>query len=232
MKTKELVKSAQEAGLTKAHPVDPVQGVEGLSGKHLTVASILIVQGTSKHFISKGILPGKFASTLTEAEVKNTSFVPAYMTEKLFVYKYLDEACTKKEFEFVATSDADPRLDSKRTNWEGTKKPEVIPTIVLAAIMDGKPIKVKFQGAAGYPAGKKLWSFAYESAKENGAALWDAQYKLAVSMQNRKGNDFYAFDILKDGKPSDSDKQEAIALFHAFKVQADKQSQDIEEVPF
>ncbi len=233
MKTKELEKSAQAAGLVKGTSSDPVRGVEGLSGKHLSVASVVLVQGVSKHFIEKGILPGRFASTLTETEIKDTEFVPAYMTEKLFVYSYSDPECRKKKFEFVATSDADPRIDGKRTNWEDGMKPEVIPTIILAAIMNGKPVKIKFQGASGYPAGRKLWSFAYDAAKESGDALWDSKYKLvAAPRQNQKGDNFYAFDIVKVGTPSDSDKAEAILLFEAFKVQASKQAEEIEEVPF
>jgi hypothetical protein len=105
--------------------------------------------------------------------------------------------------------------------WEDNKKPEVIPTIILAAVMGGKPVKVSFRGTSGYPAGQKLWTFIYEGS-EKGLQMWDTKFKLlAVPKTNKKGNKFYAFDIQNLGPSSDEEKAKAMALYDSFKSKID-----------
>lgn len=204
-----------------------VLGVEGLGGRHLPIANIVLVQATSGHFTDKGILPGRIVNSLNDTPLTDTSFVPAFMTEKLFVYKYLDEACRNKQFDFVATDEFDKRLDGRRTTWEDGKKPEVIPTIILAAIMGGKPVKVSFRGTSGYPAGRKLWGFVYEAANDDHKALWGVKYRLlATKRTNKNGESYYAYDIEKVGDPSEFESQQASVLYDAFKTQVELTTPD------
>jgi hypothetical protein len=213
----ELEKKAQDTGLVSSNRI---VGVEGLGGRHLSIGNIVLVQALSSHFTEKGVRVGAIANSLTGAEVANTQFVPAYLTEKLFVYKYKDEACTQKEFAFVAEDEFDKRLNGLRMNWEDGKKPEVIPTIILAAIMGGKPVKVSFRGTSGYPAGQKLFTFVYDAANEEKKALWGVKYKLlSLSRVNKKGQKYYAFDIEKVGDPTPEESAQAAALYDAFKSQ-------------
>lgn len=226
--TTELQKKAEQSGLVGR---SGIPGVEGLGGRHLTVPSIVLVQGTSSHFTTKGIIPGKYANTLTEKEVSDTSFVPAYLTEKHYVYDYEDDACTKKSLSFVADNQDDPRLEGRRLSWEDGKKPEVIPTIILAAILSGRPVKVAFKGASGYPAGMKLYTLAYEASNEQGLPLWGVKYKLtSYPTKNKKGDNYFKMDIEKSGIPEEKERGQAAELSNSFKTQS--AAAMVDEVPF
>lgn len=224
-----MVQSSNNAIAVASNPFG-LEGLEGISGKHLTIASLCLVQNNSAHFIEAGVAPGKIASTLDKTAVENPVVIPVFITEKFYVYKYDGDS---EELLFVADNDKDPRLAGKTTQYVDGKKPEIIPTIVVLAILNGNPVKINFRKASGHPAGKKLISLAVEAWRKDKAQLFDRKYLLkSYKTQNKKGTKYYALDVDAAGTTTAEESAMGKSLANTFKTQPVVLGDTEEVVPF
>jgi hypothetical protein len=213
----DLATVAKEAGLAVKSGGGIAQGIEGMDDHDLKIGSVVLVQPLTAVFVKKGILPGKFANTVTEKEVKDTAFIPAFMTKLFIAQKWVK--ADKAEYLFTTTSENDPRLNGLRRRPDGDLKAEVIPVIKVVAIMEGAPVAINFKKVSGYPAGQKLYTYAQDAARSSGLPLWGQKYRLvSKDAKNKAGTEYIAMDVEIVGPTTDEEKAFAHSLYKGFKA--------------
>jgi hypothetical protein len=214
--TTELATKAQEAGLAVKSAAGVAEGIEGMDDHDLKIGSIVLVQPLSKALVKNGIAPGKFANTVTEKEVVDTTFIPAYMTKQFIAQKW--ETAEKATYLFTVSNENDPRLNGLRRRQDGDLKAEVIPVIRVIAIMEGQPVSIAFKKVSGYPAGQKLYTYAQDAARSSGLPLWGQKYRLvSKDAKNKRGIEYTAIDVEIVGATTDEEKAFAVSLNRGFK---------------
>jgi hypothetical protein len=235
--TQALAEVAKQAGLVRAAG-SPALGIEGMDDKDLKIGTVVLVQPLTKALTKKGIAPGKFANTVTESEVTDTTFIPAYMTKVFQVVKWEGD---KAVFLGTVNSETDPLLSGKR--WRNEKledgrvlKAEVVPTIKVIAIMSGQPVAINFKKMSAYPAGQKLYTFARDAARTSGLPLWGQKYRLvSKDAKNKGGIEYLAMDVEVVGPTTDEEKNLAVSLYTGFKSSPEPvldAAEPVEEAPF
>jgi hypothetical protein len=215
--SQDLAVRAQEAGLAvKTNPFG-LEGLEGITGKHLLPASLCVVQINSAAFIEAGVKACAVASTLTKQEVVDPVFILLHVAEKKFVYEGKGD---DRKFAFVADGPNDPRLDGLTTEWIDGEKPAVEDTLIVLGLMDGSPIKIKLRGASGYPGGRKLVTLAASEWQKNQKQLYDVKYRFKTyKTTNKKGKAYYAADFDKAGYSTPEESAMAAGLAKSLRAQ-------------
>jgi hypothetical protein len=215
--TTELATKAQEAGLAVKSNATIAPGIEGMDDHDLKIGSVVLVQPLTTVFVKKGILPGKFANTVTEKEVVDTTFIPAFMTKLYIAQKWVK--ADKAEYLFTTPNENDVRLNGLRRRQEGDLKAEVIPVIKVVAIMEGQPVTINFKKVSGYPAGQKLYTYAQDAYRNGKAPLWGQKYRLiSKEAKNKAGTEYIALDVEKVGPTTQDEQAFAYSLHQGFKA--------------
>jgi hypothetical protein len=223
--TTELATKAQEAGLIVAGaPV--VEGIEGIDDQDLKIGSVVLVQDTTKVFTKKGLKGGELVNHLTERKIEDSSFIPAFMTKSYFLY---DNSGPQPKFVAASKNENDPIFNGKLRRTENGKKAEVIPVILVIAIMEGQPVKIAFKKASGYPAGQKLYTYARDAGRTKGLPLYGQKYRLVTSEAPAKnGNpEYWQLSVEVVGETTEDERKFAASLYQSFKAKPVDESADI-----
>ena len=225
--TNQLATKAAEAGLiVKSNSA--VEGIEGMDDKDLKFGSVVLVQDTTKVFTKKGLKGGELVNHLTERKIEDTSFIPAFMTKQWFLY---DNTGSQPKFVLASSNENDPAFNGKLRRGDNEKKlkAEVIPVILVVAIMEGQPVKISFKKASGYPAGQKLYTYAKDAARSKNLPLFGQKYKLVTTEAPAKnGNpEYWQLGVEVVGETTEDERSFARSLSASFKA-----APVVEEVPF
>ena len=214
----DLAVRASESGLAVRSNVSIAPGIEGMDDRDMKIGSVVLVQPLTKVFTKKGILPGKFANTVSEQEIKDTAFVPAYMTKVYQAVKW--EGKDKATFLFTTAHENDARLNGLRRRNDGDLKAEVIPVIKVIALMEGRPVIINFKKLSGYPAGQKLYTYSRDLWLEKKLPIWGQKYRLVSKDQkNKAGTEYLAMEVEVIGETTAEERSLAENLHQGFKQQ-------------
>lgn len=213
----DLATVAKEAGLAVKSGGGIAPGIEGMDDHDLKIAAVVLVQPLTTVFVKKGILPGKFANTVTEKEVTDTTFIPAFMTKLYIAQKWVK--ADRADYLFTTANKNDVRLNGLRRRQEGDLKAEVIPVIKVIGIMEGTPVAINFKKVSGYPAGQKLYTYAQDAYREGKVPLWGQKYRLvSKDAKNKAGTEYIAMDVEKVGPTTQEEQSFAYSLNQGFKA--------------
>lgn len=221
-------REVRNGALTQA-TASVVPGVDNIDDRDLKIPNVVLVQELSRAFTKAGHKPGALVLDVTNTELKTKEFVPAYLTKYFIVY---DIKGTEKVYVGRAKNENDPILAGRRTRSQNGLQAEVVPVILVVALIDGRPVKIQFKNISGYPAGQKLYTFA----REAGVALWSRKYKLVpFEAKNKRSQEYWAIDVVPVGDSSEQEQAVAEQLYRSFKgaeavVEAEESTE--EQVPF
>lgn len=237
--TTDLVEAAKEAGLTVVSNSNAVEGIDNVDNRDLKIGSIVLVQDALKVFTRKGIAPGSFANTATEAEIANIDFVPCFMQKRWWLTdnsETIPKVVGSSVNEFDKMFDGKLRLGTLSPEQKAQKiKPEVYPGFAVIALVNGNPMKIKFWKAAGYYGGQDLYNYALEDARKTKLPLWGRHYKLTSKLvPPSKGNpDYYAMVVSRGELSTDEEKAFASQIHGSFKTKIQPvEAVDDSAVPF
>lgn len=236
--TNALAEAAKQSGLVASTSGSIVEGIDNVDDRDLKIGSVVLVQDALKVFTRKGIKPGAFANTATEAEISNISFIPCFMQKRWFL---VDNSETIPKTLGSSVNENDPMFNGKlrlgsltKEQKESKIKPEVYPGFVTIALVNGLPMKIKFWKAAAYYAGQDLYNYAREDAQNSKLPLWGRKYALSSKLvPPSKGNpDYYAMVITRGDLTTDEEKAIAGQLYQSFKTKVQPVEAAEDTVPF